>query len=301
MKTPLFLYFLLGVICFAGEPDVSKLDPGQIVKKSSEAMSRMTFRGETLRGGIKTVIYHRTNPDGTVDQRTENSMSKPLRGMIDKDWKLVMLKNSEGLWELRSGVAVRLDYLSDFHKSLDAAIDNPIRDEELDNYTISEDTQDGIPCYFIKAAVSAAGKLRLMEIMKGNETFTKLYPTTEQLANAIPVEIKYRIGKMDFFMYSRLVFNKNSEMILGYEYTNVVKNLALSDDLFEVPKDLKIQILKTEQEAAAFRGVGLNLPNFSKVNKVGSASSTAKIFVKTFLVFTLLMIVPIFFFLKKRQ
>jgi hypothetical protein len=162
------------------------------------------------------------------------------------------------------------------------------------DYTISEDVQNGVSCYLISATIKEAARSRILGDLKNNEILNKLIPVS-QLVDKYPVEVRYRISKTDLFMYSNESFSKNGKKFSGLEYTNVVQGITLADDLFEVPKDLKVRILNTKEEAKEFKMVaGVDGPHFKKI-----ANSASKKLIRVVLIFSLLMGVPILFFVKR--
>jgi hypothetical protein len=296
MKTRLLVSCFMGMICLTRTEGADAPNPQDLVKKSFGVMSQASFRAETFQNGIRAVIYHRTNPDGTVDMRTEYSMSQPIHGQIDTNWTSVMLQNRDGMWKLRPGIALRLDYLSKMGVATKASgpIDR-IKEDDYD-YSILEDVQNGISCYLIKATIQEAARLRTLASLENNDALKKLIPIS-QLVDNFPVEVRYRIGKKDLFMYSNESFSKNGKKFMGLEYTNVVQDIVLADDLFEVPKDLKVRILNTSEEAKEFKMVaGVDAPHFKKF-----ANPASKKIIRVVLVFCLLMVVPILLFLKRPQ
>lgn len=296
MKTCLLVSLFLGIICLTHTDGADTPNPQEIVKNSSKVMARISFRGETFQNGIKAVIYHRTNPDGTVDIRTEYSMNQPIHGQMDTNWTSVMLQNRDGIWKLRPGIALRQDYLSKMGTATKASVSmDRIKEDDYD-YSISEDVQNGIPCYLIKATIQEAARARILASLENNEALKKLIPVS-QLVDKFPVEVRYRIGKTDSFMYSNVSFSKNGNKFAGIEYTNVVQGIVLADDLFEIPKDLNVRILNTSEEAKEFETTaGIDAPHFKK-----SASPASKKSTRVFVIFCLLMGLPILFFLTRRQ
>lgn len=297
MKIRLLVFLSLGLICLtlAGRAETADtLNSREILKKSFDAMSRVSFRAETLEKGLKAVVYHRTNPDGTVEVRTEYSMIQPFNGQTDTNWMFVMLQNRDGMWKLRPDVALRLDYLSKRKVAINASQPVEKLKEDDYDYTISEDDQNGVSYYLITATIHEAARSRILAEMQNNENLDKLVPLS-LLVDKFPVAIKYRIGKTDLFMYSNESFSKNGNKFAGIEYTNVLHGVSLPDNLFEVPKDLKVRILNTSEDAREFTKVaGVDGPRFKKVPHPASAK-----IISVVLIFCMLMAAPIFLFLKR--
>jgi hypothetical protein len=292
MKIRLLVYLSLGLICLIRVEAAETPIPQEIVKHSFDVMSRISFRAETFESGIKAVVYHRTNPDGTVDIRTEYSMSQSFNGQIDTNWMFIMLQNRDGMWKLRPDAALRLDYLSKAGVAIKAS--GPMDKLKADDYdyTISEDVQNGVSCYLIDATIKEAARSRVLEDLKNNAMLNNLIPVS-QLVDKFPVEDKYRIGKMDLFMYSNESFSKNGKKFSGLEYTNVVQGITLANDLFEVPKDLKVRILNTKEEANEFNTVaGVDGPHFKK-----QPIQHQKKIIRAVIIFCMLMSLPLLFFL----
>jgi hypothetical protein len=294
MKTCPLAGFLLGLVCLVRAEAADAPDPQEIIKNSFSVMARTSFRAETFQNGIKAVIYHRTSPDGVVEVRTEYSMNQPIHGQMDTNWTSVILQNRDGMWKLRPGIALRQDYLTKTGAAIKASgTADKINESDYD-YILSEGDRNGVPCYLIKATIQEAARSRVLADLENDEPLKKLVPVS-RLMDAFPVEVDYCIGKTDSFMYSKLTFSKDGRKFTGIEYTNVVLGVVLADALFEVPDDYKVRILNTPEEAKNFDKVtGIDAPHFKKF-----ANPASRKLFGVFLVFCLLMGVPILFFLNR--
>jgi hypothetical protein len=263
--------------------------PQEIIKNSFDVMARSSFHAETYEKGIKGTVYHRTNPDGTADVRTEYSMSQPLNGQIDTNWMFVMLQNRDGMWKLRPDAALRMDYLTKKSTAISATRPtDKLKPDDYD-YTITENDENGIPCYLIRAVIHEAARTRVLDELKSDGSLNKLVMVS-QIMDKFPVEVKYRIGKADSFMYSNETFSKDGKKFSGIEYTNVVQAAVMPDDLFQVPSNLKVRILNTKEESKQFvMSSGVDGPHFQK-----RANPASK---KVVVIFCLLMSLPLLFFL----
>jgi len=297
MKIFMLASIFLGIVCITHAEGSDNQNPQEIVKSSFKVMSQASFRAETYQNGIKAVIYHRANPDGTVDIRTEYSMGQPVSGQIDTNWTSVLLINRDGVWKLMPDIALRLDYQKKAANAAKASgpMDR-IKQDEYD-YSISEGVKNGIPCYLIKATIQDAARSRAIASLENNSALKNMV-SVSQLLDKFPVEVRYCIGKTSLFMYSNEGFSKDGKKFMGLEYTNVDLGIVLADDLFRVPKYLKERILNSSEEAKEFTMVaGIDAPHFKKIAK----NPVSKKIISAALIFCVLMSLPVILFLMRSK
>ena len=59
----------------------------------------------------------------------------------------------------------------------------------------------------------------------------------------------YYIGKNDNFIYKKLSYVKNGELHTETSYDNINLNPVINDNIFKIPPNHKIKIVRTTEEA----------------------------------------------------
>jgi hypothetical protein len=190
-----------------------------------------SFYAEDVQKGMKTKVYQRLNPDGTEDTRLE---TEPLQQNTNTPIKVVQIVNREGRWLIRQDIAARMDMLTESSEG-----SKPVIDDDF-GYTLSEALFNGVQCFVIVVTIPTK---TLEAAIKVIENRSSRLPNVN-VADLIPAKRKYYIGKTNYFTYSLQNISRTGDIISEQNYSNVQLNIALSDDLFTIPKDLTRAVVK---------------------------------------------------------
>jgi len=251
-----------GVICAADEPHVKPTPAEQapaaipppsdeaqkILAKAQETMANFkTFKADILNTSeannvkSKTVLYQRNNPDGVMEMR------------VDSEFEVAKVKhtsafvtNRDGQWQLTRKTAIKMEFQEAIAMAAQQTMAGVQKGEESPMIlSLSETIANGKSYYLIKGVIAEESRQKVKEMLQNNPQFKELLKTLPP--NSIPIAklTLFRIGKGDGILYSTQQYDDKGNKMSEIAYENVQINLPLADNIFAIPRELKIKIAKT--------------------------------------------------------
>lgn len=201
--------------------------------QETRSYTSVTYSGEGKRK-TTTKVFQKLNNDGSTYRRIEGIAAPKLTH--------ITIINTEGLFYLYSGsnIAVKIGYKYKYKK-----YDKGIKYEIQTGYFQKN------PCYIITQKIpcnkdSFAFYMKTKAKMFLGRNIDEL--RSRYFKNCIVLKIYY-IGKNNNFIYNSLKYNKNGKLSSTLPYENVNLNPVLNDNIFNIPKNHRIKIARTQKEA----------------------------------------------------
>lgn len=225
------------VSCLNAQDD-SAQKAKEIYKRGKENIKKMTYKATLVenKGKLKTIriIYNRSNPDGTRDQRYES--------ITEGYSPFIIITNKDGSFQLIGEAALK-DYYERSRREIS-------EQGEQATYSLAEGVHRGIPCYVVtKKTLPDEGRYKsyvdfLPDDLKKDKTPEEL---KEFFNNAFHVTDIYYIGKNDGFNYEYTSYNIRGKKT-SFDYGDVELNAVLDDKPFKIPENFTVRTAKSQDE-----------------------------------------------------
>lgn len=259
-STVIAALFLAGFISLARSENI---DPKAILQKSAEATSQLkTFKADMVVENFasltpqKGIVYQKKKPDGTVAMRIEMVASNnPKHPDITNDPSLptsYTLVTSQGIYGVRGNKAISMNGIPGINKLTNAMSSDALKQMTQDaqtggmNYTLSNSVLDGKDCWVVTIPTPPEAVEAVIKTM--NEGPQKnLMDSIKMKISAIPIPAQSVLyfDQQSYLMIKQQNLDSNNRVLQSTTYDNIKTNIDLADELFNLPKNIKIENVDT--------------------------------------------------------
>jgi hypothetical protein len=247
------------------------------VTKASKTINCFSAEIYQLRPGISNTTsqnskcyYYQTNyPDGRNAFRSE-IVSTNIYGSTNKT---ITIKNSDGIWLLTKGKAIKMEFAGDLLSSFDQfATALPMPDKNSISDTVQETNFLGNPCYLITESLDTTLADSAIMLLQNDLLRNLPHDSNVPVDTLFPVTRQYYIGTNNFFLYSVQSINKYNKKTSEITFKNIVINPHLQPDTFSIPEGTTIIVARSLDEYVnaitfLYSGTPLNQGDTKHVNK----------------------------------
>ncbi len=199
------------------------------------SVKQAKFTAKSIQDGYSVRHFQDFDADGNLLQREE--INQPDHRTLFT----INLQNAQGKFQIDS-VAVIKNEMGGFGSFLHYMyVTGSVIVSCNTSFTVDTTTYNGIPCDKI-TAVLLASTMELAKALGIPESIILENP------DSFPNRAVFIIGQEVPFVYSVQVYNSKGRLLSGIELTDVDLNPILAPSLFELPKDLEIKIVRTDED-----------------------------------------------------
>ena len=253
MKSIIIAGFLfLGLISLVWSKET---DPNAILQKSAEATSQVkSFKADMVIESFasltpqKGVVYQKKQSDGEIAIRMEinhptNSISYE-KGDYKKTSNTYTLLTKKGYYTVIGNKAFKIPGMDKIQNSISPdSLKNVLKSKQLmeANCNITNGVFDGKECWIItipSPPVSSEATKQTTSSALENELMkaTKIKMTSIPL----PANTKIYVEKQNNLIVKQASLDISNNVIEGISYQNIITNIEIPNDIFELPTDIRI-------------------------------------------------------------
>jgi len=191
---------------------------------------------------ITSKYYQKNTPDEVNLTRIESNIFGQ---------NSIILSNRKGMFNIIGDKAINLEFVGNMNKGAVKEMFSNIETSKVENdkttFTIEELMSKDIPYVVIGVKTDYSDehkKAKSKMLSNAMPKEAKKYLKNMNFEDFIPFVQEYYIGKVDKFIYKIVSYNLKGKAISKISYESVELNCDLKDEIFEVPSNMKIEIIK---------------------------------------------------------